>query len=182
MASSALLCEFLNASTALADCCGFDLCHKIILYLYLYLYCRHARVRAGGRVCVTGYVGRCPGCAGRLTGCVGRPPGCVGRLTGRYRARIGSGRSCRYPRAQCRARGHTRRRQAIQARAAAGPARGHYVAASDHPGAGGRGARRGDIMWRRQAIQARAAAGPARGHHVAASGHPGAPAVGACLF
>jgi hypothetical protein len=28
----------LDAPTALAACCGFDLCHKYILYLYLYLY------------------------------------------------------------------------------------------------------------------------------------------------
>ena len=27
----------LDAPTALAACCGFDLCHKYILYLYLYL-------------------------------------------------------------------------------------------------------------------------------------------------
>ena len=33
---SALLCDLLDASTALAACCGFDLCHKYILYLYLY--------------------------------------------------------------------------------------------------------------------------------------------------
>ncbi len=26
-----------DAPTALAACCGFDLCHKYILYLYLYL-------------------------------------------------------------------------------------------------------------------------------------------------
>ena len=32
-------CDLLDASTALAACCGFDLCHKYILYLYLYLYC-----------------------------------------------------------------------------------------------------------------------------------------------
>ena len=37
-ASSALLCDLLDAPTALAACCGFDLCHKHILYLYLYLY------------------------------------------------------------------------------------------------------------------------------------------------
>jgi hypothetical protein len=28
----------LDAPTALAACCGFDLCHKYILYLYLHLY------------------------------------------------------------------------------------------------------------------------------------------------
>ena len=33
----ALLCDLLDAPTALAACCGFDLCHKYILYLYLYL-------------------------------------------------------------------------------------------------------------------------------------------------
>ncbi len=37
-ASSAPLRDFLDAPTALAACCGFDLCHKYILYLYLYLY------------------------------------------------------------------------------------------------------------------------------------------------
>ena len=31
-----LLCDLLDAPTALAACCGFDLCHKYILYLYLY--------------------------------------------------------------------------------------------------------------------------------------------------
>ena len=35
---SALLCDLLDAPTALAACCGFNLCHKYILYLYLYLY------------------------------------------------------------------------------------------------------------------------------------------------
>ena len=30
--------HLLEATTALAACCGFDLCHKYILYLYLYLY------------------------------------------------------------------------------------------------------------------------------------------------
>jgi hypothetical protein len=30
--------DLLDAPTALAACCGFDLCHKYILYLYLYLY------------------------------------------------------------------------------------------------------------------------------------------------
>ena len=34
---SALLCDLLDASTALAACFGLDLCHKYILYLYLYL-------------------------------------------------------------------------------------------------------------------------------------------------
>ena len=34
---AALLCDLLDAPTALAACCGFDLCHKYILYLYLYL-------------------------------------------------------------------------------------------------------------------------------------------------
>ena len=29
--------DLLDAPTALAACCGFDLCHKYILYLYLYL-------------------------------------------------------------------------------------------------------------------------------------------------
>ncbi len=37
-ASSAPLRDLLDAPTALAACCGFDLCHKYILYLYLYLY------------------------------------------------------------------------------------------------------------------------------------------------
>ena len=32
--------DLLDAPTALAACCGFDLCHKYILYLYLYLYFR----------------------------------------------------------------------------------------------------------------------------------------------
>ena len=32
------LCDLLDAPTALAACCGFDLCHKYILYLYLYLH------------------------------------------------------------------------------------------------------------------------------------------------
>ena len=32
-----MLCDLLDAPTALAACCGFDLCHKYILYLYLYL-------------------------------------------------------------------------------------------------------------------------------------------------
>jgi hypothetical protein len=36
--SSAPLRDLLDAPTALAACCGFDLCHKYILYLYLYLY------------------------------------------------------------------------------------------------------------------------------------------------
>ena len=36
--SSALLCDLLDAPTALATCCGFDLCHKYILYLYLYFF------------------------------------------------------------------------------------------------------------------------------------------------
>jgi hypothetical protein len=35
-ASSAPLRDLLDAPTALAACCGFDLCHKYILYLYLY--------------------------------------------------------------------------------------------------------------------------------------------------
>ena len=35
--TSALLCDLSDAPTALAACCGFDLCHKYILYLYLYL-------------------------------------------------------------------------------------------------------------------------------------------------
>jgi hypothetical protein len=30
--------DLLDAPSALAACCGFDLCHKYILYLYLYLY------------------------------------------------------------------------------------------------------------------------------------------------
>jgi hypothetical protein len=38
LASSAPLRDLLDAPTALAACCGFDLCHKYILYLYLYLY------------------------------------------------------------------------------------------------------------------------------------------------
>ena len=37
-ASSAPLRDLLHAPTALAASCGFDLCHKNILYLYLYLY------------------------------------------------------------------------------------------------------------------------------------------------
>ncbi len=37
-ASSAPLRDLLDAPTALAACCGFDLCHKYILYMYLYLY------------------------------------------------------------------------------------------------------------------------------------------------
>jgi hypothetical protein len=51
-ASSAPLRDLLDAPTALAACCGFDLCHKYILYLYLYLYLyfylfrrRHSRWR-----------------------------------------------------------------------------------------------------------------------------------------
>jgi hypothetical protein len=36
-ASSAPLRDRLEAPTALAACCGFDLCHKYTLYLYLYL-------------------------------------------------------------------------------------------------------------------------------------------------
>ena len=36
--SSAALRDLLDALTALAVCCGFDLWHKYILYLYLYLY------------------------------------------------------------------------------------------------------------------------------------------------
>ena len=32
------VCDLLDAPTALAACCGFDLCRKCILYLYLYLY------------------------------------------------------------------------------------------------------------------------------------------------
>ena len=35
-ASSALLCDLLDAPTALAACCGFDLCHKYIWYWYWY--------------------------------------------------------------------------------------------------------------------------------------------------
>ena len=31
------VCDLLDAPTALAACCGFDLCHKYILYLYLYV-------------------------------------------------------------------------------------------------------------------------------------------------
>jgi hypothetical protein len=30
--------DLLDAPTELAACCGFDLCHKYVLYLYLYLY------------------------------------------------------------------------------------------------------------------------------------------------
>jgi hypothetical protein len=30
--------DLLDAPTALAACCGFDLCHNYILFLYLYLY------------------------------------------------------------------------------------------------------------------------------------------------
>ena len=32
-ASGALLCYLFDAPTALAACCGFDLCHKYIWYL-----------------------------------------------------------------------------------------------------------------------------------------------------
>ena len=28
--------DLFDAPTALAACCGFDLCHKYVLYLYLY--------------------------------------------------------------------------------------------------------------------------------------------------
>ena len=47
----------LDAPTALAACCGFDLCHKYILYLYLYLYLRQG-VRNGlsVRLCVLNWV------------------------------------------------------------------------------------------------------------------------------
>jgi hypothetical protein len=38
--ASAPLRDLLDAPTALAACCGFDLCHTYILYLYLYLYLR----------------------------------------------------------------------------------------------------------------------------------------------
>ena len=50
---SALLCDLIDASTALAACCGFDLCHKYILYLYLYFVKRRAAVRCGVR-CLSG--------------------------------------------------------------------------------------------------------------------------------
>ena len=30
------VCDLLDAHTALAACCGFDQCHKYILYLYVY--------------------------------------------------------------------------------------------------------------------------------------------------
>ena len=33
LCKSALLCDLLNAPTALAACCGFDLCYKYIWYL-----------------------------------------------------------------------------------------------------------------------------------------------------
>jgi hypothetical protein len=42
-ASSAPLRDLLDAPTALAACCGFDLCHKYILYLYLYFGARYPR-------------------------------------------------------------------------------------------------------------------------------------------
>jgi hypothetical protein len=41
----------LDAPTALAACCGFDLCHKYILYLYLYL-CLPACLRVCVCLCV----------------------------------------------------------------------------------------------------------------------------------
>jgi hypothetical protein len=37
-ASSAPLRDLLDAPTAVAACCGFDLCHKYILYLYFVFY------------------------------------------------------------------------------------------------------------------------------------------------
>ncbi len=52
-ASSAPLRDLLDAPTALAACCGFDLCHKYILYLYLYLYLRgtSASAKCAARRC-----------------------------------------------------------------------------------------------------------------------------------
>ena len=47
---SALLCDLLDAPTALAACCGFDLCHKYILYLYLYLAGPHRITRNDKRI------------------------------------------------------------------------------------------------------------------------------------
>ena len=44
-------------SAALAACCGFDLCHKYILYLYLYLYLYFSGARSQGHatcVCSAG--------------------------------------------------------------------------------------------------------------------------------
>jgi hypothetical protein len=38
--------NYCPAPTALAACCGFDLCHKYILYLYLYLYFPRAQIAA----------------------------------------------------------------------------------------------------------------------------------------
>jgi hypothetical protein len=35
--------DLLDAPTALAACCGFDLCHKYILYLYLYFLDKRCR-------------------------------------------------------------------------------------------------------------------------------------------
>jgi hypothetical protein len=42
-----LIRDLLDAPTALAACCGFDLCHKYILYLYLYFF----RVPLRARLC-----------------------------------------------------------------------------------------------------------------------------------
>ena len=42
-----------TCTTALAACCGFDLCHMYILYLYLYLYLHLLRMLRG-RVLPTG--------------------------------------------------------------------------------------------------------------------------------
>ena len=57
-ALSALLRDLLDAPTALAACCEFDLCHKYILYLYLYAYAAsHAIARKTRRtVSVTVYI------------------------------------------------------------------------------------------------------------------------------
>ena len=55
--------RLLDALTALAACCGFDLCHKYMLYLYLYLYLgttRRETNRRGGEL-VGGVGQRGPG-------------------------------------------------------------------------------------------------------------------------
>jgi hypothetical protein len=63
--SSAPLRDLLDAPTALAACCGFDLCHKYILYLYLYLYFLASAVRA---LIITGPPAYT--CSARAGGCV----------------------------------------------------------------------------------------------------------------
>jgi hypothetical protein len=50
-ASSAPLRDLLDAPTALAACCGFDLCHKYILYLYcICILPHHLRTPRNGRL------------------------------------------------------------------------------------------------------------------------------------